>query len=210
MTTPTQLSIYNGALTILGQQELSSTSENTPRRHYLDEVWGRNFRERCLKRTYWNFATRTSKLTYDSSIDPDFGYTRVHPLPSDYLRTVELSSNGYFTTPMTGNSYRQETGYIYCDYDEIYMRYVSNDASYGLDYTKWPPDFEAWVEAALALDAEEKISQGSKKQVAVWAEERLFKQAASVDAINQGSRKPPLSSWASGRLGRHIPRRNEG
>ncbi len=159
----TKLKLYNGALRVLGQQELTDLTENVPRRYYLDEAYDDDFVDYLLEQADWIFAIRTSKLTYDASYSPGFGETRVHGKPDDFIRLVSLSTNEYFEPPMTGDQYRAENDLFYSDYDDIYMRYVSNDASYGNNLSKWTTNFNKYAQAELAAQSGLKITNSSRK-----------------------------------------------
>ena len=135
-TVPDKLSIYQGALAILGQTKLSALTENVARRHHLDEVWDRNFRERVLALEQWDFAKRVSKLSYDATLTPAYGRSRYFERPSDFIRLMALSGSEYFRPPLNGDEYRTEGNYWVCDLDEIYVQYVSDDASSETYWTK--------------------------------------------------------------------------
>ena len=57
-----KLSIYNGALSILGERRLASLTENREPRYKLDDVWDNNFVRRLLQMGQWQFAQRTVQL----------------------------------------------------------------------------------------------------------------------------------------------------
>jgi hypothetical protein len=45
---------------------------------------------------------------------------------------------------------RRRGGYWFSFYDTIYVRYVSDDTAFGLDYAKWPATFIEYVKAYFA------------------------------------------------------------
>ena len=67
---PSQLSIYNGALSILGERKLASLTENREPRYKLDDVWGNDLIRRVLQMGQWNFAKRTIELDASPSVTP--------------------------------------------------------------------------------------------------------------------------------------------
>jgi len=60
---PTQLSIYNGALNILGERKLADLDENREPRYELDDIWDNEMIDRVLQFGLWNFAARSVELT---------------------------------------------------------------------------------------------------------------------------------------------------
>jgi|TARA_Y100000310_G_scaffold110283_2_gene108708 hypothetical protein len=213
MATPTQFTLYNGALFLLEQPELSSVDEDKEARHVLDHFYeDKDAREDCLEMGNWNFATRTVKIEYNSDIDPDFGLQRAFTKPSDWVKTTEMASDEYFDFPMTDKQYKDEQGYFFADVDVIYVRYVSDDSSYGKDFSLWPKSFEALVEHYLAWKIAPRIN--SKKTVAIKKEfEDARKNARSKDALQEGVKFPPQTGWQAarrrgGRSGRDIGSRH--
>lgn len=197
-----QLTLYNGALRVLGQTKLASLTEDVEKRHNLDTVWDENARDNCLETGNWNFATRTQKLEYNSSISPDFGFTRAFTKPTDWLRTVQLASDEYFKVPLTENDYVDEQGYFFAHIDQVYLRFVSNDASYGYDLSLWPQSFIRFFERYMAYEMAPYLHLNEK------AVDRLEKKrddalmaALSKDALNEGVKFPPQTRWLRRRRG---------
>lgn len=197
-----QLSLYNGALRVLGQRKLASLSEDSEPRHLLDDVWDEGGIDACLEEGLWNFATRTIRLDYNPAIEPDFGFQRAFDKPSDWIRTSGLAADGYFRIRLTDEQAKDEAGQWYADIDTIYARFVSNDNAYGNDLTLWPQSFINFVEAFFAL----KISPRIVKAAATRAElqklyDKMLIKARSKDAMNEGTAFPPQGGWSSARRG---------
>ena len=146
-----RLGIYNDALGMIGERELANLTENREPRRKLDSVWNRGFVDFVLSRGYWNFATRTLKLDFSTSITPAFGYLRAFDHPTDYIRLVSISEDEYFNDVL--NRYVDEGAYWYADGDILYIRYVSNDASFGGDLSKWPEQFAEYAASHMAVKA---------------------------------------------------------
>lgn len=194
----TRLKLYNGALRILGERKLASLTENREPRRVLDDMWDDDFTNTCLEQGMWNFATRSIELTYSPSVTPSFGYIRAFDKPSDWVRTTIISIDEYFSAPML--QYVDEAGYWRCEYDTIYVKYVSNDSSYGNDLSLWPSSFVRYFEAALAFEACDRITKSDSKRDEIRADvRRLLADARSKDAMNQPIVFPPAGSWATSR-----------
>ena len=143
-----RLSIYNDALLMAGERALSSLTEATETRRLLDQVWNNGGVDFCLEEGQWEFAMRTVRIDYDPGLEPDFGYTRAFDKPTDWILTSALCSDEYFKSPLL--RYADEAAFWFADLDTIYVRYVSNDASYGGDLSIWPRSFAEFVAAHFA------------------------------------------------------------
>ena len=156
-----KLKLYNDALLMCGDRSLSSLTEEREPRRLLDQAWAFGVVDYCLEMGQWNFACRTQKLDYTPSITPDFGYRRAFTKPDDWIRTMGVCVDERFKIPLL--AYVDEGGYWYSDYDQIYVRFVSNDVAYGNDLGLWPASFQELVSTYLASQVVYKISQDEKK-----------------------------------------------
>lgn len=201
MSTPDQLSLYNGACRELGERKLASLTEDRPVRHRLDLLWADGVRDECLSAGLWNFAMRTVQADSDDDIDIDFGLQYGFEKPADWVRTAAVCSDEYFTTPLL--HYADEAGFWYADIDPIYVKYISNDSSYGLDYSKWTGRFTRYVECHMAaLNARLHTQDEEKAERLEKRMKRLLKEAKSLDAMNEAAAFPPQGSWARSRRAR--------
>ena len=196
------MTIYNGALRLLGQPKLSALTDAVENRRLLDGAFDENARDHCLQQGNWNFAIRTAKVSYDSSISPSFGFRRGYSKPSDWLKTVELASDEYFYSPMTHAEFVDEQSKWFADIDDIYVRYISNNTSYGYDLSLWPQSFVRYVEAYLALQIMPFLVQDTNRVIAFSkAVDKLLNDARSKDALNEGAKFQPAGNWVRARRG---------
>jgi hypothetical protein len=204
----TKLTIFNGALTIVGERLLGSLTENREPRRLLDQVWDSNGVKTCLEMGQWGFAMRTKAIDYDSGIEPAFGFSRVFDKPDDWVLTSALCQDEFFRAPLL--NYFDEAGYWYSDLDTIYVRYVSDDTGYGLDFNKWPESFREFVEAHFASKIVQRItgSDASKKEVDKVRADKL-KTAKSRAAMADATTFPARGSWGLSRQ-RFTNRRDGG
>ena len=195
-----QLSLYNGALAILGARTLANLEENREPRHKLDDIWARDAVERCLQEGQWNFATRSIQPAISSSVTPSFGYTNAFEKPEDFIRTTGVCTDEYFNSPLT--RYTDETGFWFADEDVIYIRYVSNDTKYGFDFAIWPHNFTRFVEHWLAYEVAPRLTGISKTEKMLKTELKDAKTAAKgTDAMEQSVVFPPAGTWVRSRWG---------
>jgi hypothetical protein len=203
----TKLALYNGALRHIGQGKLAAIDEAVENRRLLDDIYDDNAINTVLEMGLWNFAMRTVKLEYDSTVDPDFGLRRGFAKPSDWVRTAQAASDEYFTTPLIDQEFNDEQAYFFADIDTIYLRYVSDDNAYGSDLSIWPNSFVKCFQWYMAWELVPRIAENKTAQDEVWKMlQDQLKNARSKDAQNEGIKFPPASGWAmargSGRRGR--------
>jgi len=195
----TQLGIYNAVLIELGDATLASLSEDREPRRILDALYT-PLVEWCLQSGEWNFATRTIKIDADPSITPAFGFQYVFAKPSDWLRTQAVSGDEYFSAPLL--RYVDDVTYWSADQDPLYVRYTSNDASWGLNLATWPVSYTRFVELALALRYCERSTQNaSKGEILRERLKEAKREAIARDAMNQAQpRFRPPGSWSQSRF----------
>lgn len=203
-----KLSLYRGAAEVLGDRKIQSLTENVPLRKDLDGVWDRGGVNRCLQAGLWNFATQGVQLDYDPSYTPGYGYRRVFALPDEFVRLVALSDNEMFEPAY--RQYHIDARHIFADLDVLYMRFVSSSEDYGLDFSKWPPNFTAFVEHDFAFRICRRVtgSGRTKKEIEGDRHNKLA-EARSTDAAEEPSSVQPQGSWtrARGRRGRYYSTR---
>lgn len=196
----TKLQLYNDALLYCGETALASLSEDREARYLLDQVYDTGGIEDCLEEAPWIFALRTVKGDYDPTITPSFGYRRVFAKPTDWVATAELCEDEYFNSPLL--RYSDEGGYFHSDLDIIYIRYVSNDTSYGLDLDAWPPSFNCFVAAHFASKIILKTTSDEKKQKTIYAiRENELKGAKNKNAMASPTKFSPPGKWQMSRNG---------
>lgn len=196
----TRLKIYNDALIICGEATLSGLTDIVEPRYLLDNVWDNDGVKYCLEAGQWRFAVRSQRIDYTTTISPDFGYNRAFTKPSDWCVTVALCSDEYFNVPLL--HYVDESAYWYADLDEIYVRFVSNDSSFGGDLSLWSAHFARFVAAHFASRIIMKLTSDENKRAQVIAlEEKFRKEAKSRDAMADPTRFPAQGSWNASRRG---------
>ncbi len=156
----TRLKIYNGALLYAGQREIASLTVNEEARRLLDNVWNDGGVQYCLEEGQWRFAMCSAKFAYDTGVTPQFGYRRAFAKPTDYVNTSAVCQDEYFNAPLL--QYSDEVGFWFSDLDEIYVKYVSNGANYGMNLAGWPTTFTEFVKAYFAWRIAGKLTGGDK------------------------------------------------
>lgn len=206
----TKLSVYQGALRLCRERKLASLTENREPRRLLDDAYGdivsTGAVRLCLEFGQWTFATRTQRLDYSPSVEPDFGYRRAFDQPADMVRPCAICADEYLKHPLL--NYHDERHYWYADLDEIYASYVSSHSSYGGDLSLWPETFVKLVEAQLASEIVGSLT-GADSQAVEKALKRAKLDAKSGDAMRKPTRFLPEGSWNSSRRGWSGDRGNQ-
>lgn len=197
----TKLTIYNGALNILGERKLASATENVEARYELDEIWDNNFLNRVLHMGQWNFAARSVQLEASPSVTPSFGFQFAFDKPPlDFVRTMMVCYDEYFNRPIT--QYSDEGQWIFADVEVLYLKYVSNDSQFGGDYSLWPPNFTEFVEHYLAYKVAPRLVGIDIRERTIEAKyERALVKAKAVDAMESPAKFAPRGGWSQSRQG---------
>lgn len=169
----------------------------------LDNIWDDDFVRRVLQQGQWRFAKRSIKLDYTPSVTPEFGYAYAFQKPDDFVRLVELCSDEYFRCPLL--HYRDAGSYWVADITELYVGFVSDDANFGSDLTKWPANFQAFSEAYMAELACPRLENSQADlDVLKKTAKRALSDSLSTDAQAEPTRFPPQGSWSRARLGNRF------
>lgn len=201
--TVTKSTIFNNALTRhLGERALSTAemAGNTQERsRVLNSIWNDSFVEDCLGDGLWTFATRTSMFDFSPSVQPDFGYRYSYNLPEDLLRTAGIWTDERLKCPLL--NYAEEAGYWFCDIQTVYISYISSDASYGGDMSRWPAEFCRWIECYLAWQGCLRITGDAALEARL---EKRYKSLLLKSRSRNAMQKPttflPAGRWVRARL----------
>jgi hypothetical protein len=194
-----KLTLWNMALVDeLGVDPLSDTGEGVEAGRTLARVHDQVVEE-CLSAASWNFIVETVKLEADTGTVPAFGYPKVFAKPTDWVRTVAISEDEYFSYPLT--RYYDDQGFWSADNSPIYVRYASNDTGLGLNMDRWTPLFTRYVSLELASRVCMKLTQNrSLKKDVEEAMEKAKRLAKNQDAMDDAQPKfPPPSGWTQAR-----------
>jgi len=195
-----QLSLYNGALTVLGERKLANLTENRPPRKKLDDIWSNDLRERVLQHGQWNFASRAVQLEFSPSTTPSFGYQFAFDKPIDFVRTMAVCYDEYFNIPIT--RYADEAKWWFCDAEMIYVKYVSKDIQWGFDLSLWPENFTEYVEHYMAYKVAPRITGlDFNERDLERKKDNMLLRAKATDAMESPAKFPPKGGWARSRQG---------
>ena len=198
MTIPTQLALYNQALRLVGEPKLSALTDNRPERYALDAIWDEDPVLDILEEAQWTFATRALEWNYDSSVTSDFGFKYAFTKPSNYVRSAAICSDEFFLEPIT--AFSDENGYWFCDYETIYVKYISDHDEFGRDYSLWTKLFRNCVASKMAAELAISLTKSQTIMDARTRELKMYiRDAKSLDAMNQPTRFMPSGNWTRSR-----------
>lgn len=199
--TTSQLGIYNIALAALGERSLDSLSEDGEPLRELNQAWSRDkgLVRWALEQGHWKFALRSQQIDYDTSVSPGFGYSYSFEIPDDMVVLNMISASERFQPPLL--DYEEENGRWWADITPLYVRFVSDDDSYGGDMSLWTSGFSLWLGHALAMIIAPRYATAANMAKLEQKTARLFADAKGKDAMRGPVRFPPLGSWARSRGG---------
>jgi len=173
--------IYNHAFFIMGLPEIVSNDDDSIRRSKVDVALGTGIVEAALEDMGWTFALTSQKVTFDPSLEPDWGYIRVFAKPNDMHRIHGVYSDGHFRSPL--KDYQDEGDQWFAHIDDIYVQYVKT--SFLTDPSSWPQYFKNVIASKLA-DMTCSVLKGDKKNT-----EDKVKQFADEAESTDALRGPP-------------------
>jgi len=201
-----RLSLYNGALAVMGERTLATLTENREPRYKLDDIWGRDFIRTILQKGQWNFATRAVRLSFSPSVSPaDWGYKNGFDKPSDWVRVTGICQDEFFKIPLL--NYSDEGNFLWAELDEIFVRFVSSDSTYGGDFALWSFDFTRYAEHLLAQLSARTIMGASFDMTEIDKQTKQWKKdAKATDSMKEPARFAPPTTWTRSRQQRRGDR----
>jgi hypothetical protein len=198
-----QLSLFNDALGLLGARSIATVNDATEPARVLLALWDHT-RAYCIEQGHWKFAEREAVLSPSTTEVPTYGLANAFAQPTDYVRLNEMAADEYYSAPIF--QINQRNDHWYCDLETLYIRYVSNDAAFGYDVTRWPASFELYYTLYLATRAAPRVAPSMKLEL-IKAGGNLGLETAkynalSKDAVNGPTKFLPQGAWAASRSNR--------
>jgi hypothetical protein len=203
----TQLGIYNRALLILKSSTLTAVGEANEKARTLTSLYT-DVLAYMLEQGFWKFAIRTVSVTEDDDNEPEFGLSMAFNKPEDWVSTYQISGNDRFDPPL--ENWIEESNLWFADISPLYVRYISNDADYGGDLTRFTARYTEAVAHELAKRAQPKIAAGMNVKDLKDDCAGALSAALSFEALREPPKRPQMGRWASSRFGRGSPRRVSG
>ena len=182
-----KLSLYNNALTLLGERTLTGLTEDRLPRHLLDGAYDLDAIEYCLEIVKPVFARKTVKLS-SAAASAEHDLDSVHTLPSDYITIDKVYSDSKLDQEIS--RFIIEGGTIACEYATIYLRYVSDN--HVTSFTNWSTSFSRVVSSYLAREICAKVNPGQLDNIST-----LFLDRVDSTIQLDGDREPTDRSSAT-------------
>lgn len=199
--------IYNDSLLIMGLEEITSNTDDSNRRTKLDRTLDSGAVETLLEETGWQFALTSTKITYDPSADPDWGYQYAFQKPSDIHRLDGIYADDYMNRPV--KRYQDEQSYWFSDYQTMYVQYVSSD--FLNNPSLWPTFFKRLVAARMARDAAASLRvEGADLDLAIGTYDGRLNDAKGNDAVQSPPRRIRSGNWVKAFRGGNAYRNRPG
>jgi len=181
---PSETSIANAALLMLGERRINDLGENTKSANVLETRFD-DVRDSLLRSMPWNFAVKRIQVAA-SSTSPEWGYSYSYPLPFDCLRILEVDDRWGF-------GWRVESNAIVTNVESpLSLVYIARIK----DPLEMDSVFRQLFAAALAMELAETITGDSRKfAVAAQRFTDLLEDARQVDGQEQKPRDPRLTAW---------------
>lgn len=209
MAGTTRLKIYNGALDLCGERRLGSLTEQRKSRRLLDGVWDGDGVRFCLEQGEWQFAMRTDEIAQDPSSATQFGYTYAFNKPDDWVATHAVCSDPFFKAPLI--EYADEVDLWFANITPIWVKYVSDDDTYGMNLAQWPQSFCDYVDAYFASKIVMPLTGDKDKVYYICGDPdratsgvvgKKLKIAKNRAGMTQPTRFPAPGTWTRARYGR--------
>jgi len=110
----------------------------------------------------WNFAVRRTNLAAHETA-PDWGFTAKFPLPSNFLRLLEVRD-------LSTGEFQLENGFIHANATVLYIRYIASIT----DPNVYDALFIDTVATRLAAELAEPLTQSTTKKKALLEEYDAF------------------------------------
>ncbi len=172
-----EVSIYNQALSFLGQDAVMSLDPQAGRIERLGDTNYAPLRDAVLEEGAWTFATRRLVLTPVLET-PGYGYGQKFLLPSTVLVVIEAGSNDFITNGPTDLDWRREEDFIVADATRVYAKCVMQIT----DTQKFTRTFTQALAARIAAEIAPNLTESNTKSQQMWTlYERKLAIALPVD-----------------------------
>jgi hypothetical protein len=187
-SSPSETSIANAALTLLGERRINSLDESSKTAKMLKERFD-EVRDEVLRAYPWNFATKRAALAADA-VAPSWGFDRAFTLPADCLRLLELENPARYEYRIEGRKIITDLG------TPLNIEYTAQIT----DPVQMDVMFRQAFAAALAADVAEAMTGTSTKVQELHAiRDAKMKASKTPDGQEHSPRRIEASEWLDAR-----------
>jgi hypothetical protein len=201
MALASQVDICNYAMTILGEQPITSLLDNTPRARALNAIY-QTQRQKEIATHFWNFSIKRTQLAALTTA-PLYQFTQAYQLPADFLKIIDVG-NQYPSIDLSDyigaddSQWAIEGQTLVCNYPApLYLRYCADVTDEG----QFDPCFVVALACALAERTAEMLTQNTAKcQKAAQQYKQALLDAVRTDAMQIPPKKPNDDTWMISRI----------
>jgi hypothetical protein len=201
MALASQVDVCNYAMTILGEEPITSLLDNTPRARALNAVYNTE-RQAELTANFWNFSITRAQLPALTQV-PLYQFTQAYQLPSNFLKLIDVGDQ-YPSIDLSDyigsddSQWAVEGQTICCNYaPPMWFRYCADVTNEGM----WDPAFVRAFSCKLASVVAEKLTQNTAKcQKADAQYQKALMMAIRADAMQIPPKKPNDDTWMISRI----------
>lgn len=182
----TKLSLYNGALQLLGERRLLTDTDDVSTRYDLDALYDVDAVDYCLEIVKPRYATLLTQLT-GAPPAGDSGFDFEAPLPADFIALFNeidgkpaVFQDAREESPIT-RIIRQSTDLL-TDFEFPFIRYLIAHTDPQL--VDMPPSFAKVVSAYMARELSWKYDPDAEEMIQTKLEQRI-EVSKAVEASNQ-------------------------
>lgn len=188
----TETELCNLALQRLGANPITTFGETTSKEGRACLKAFAPVRQSELRKYNWNFAISRAILAA-SVTAPAWGWDTAYPVPSDYLRLIEIDG-----LDATSDEYALEGGSILCDEtDALNIRYVADITTVNL----WDSCFQDAFVAASGLRLAESLTASEGQKQSLLSDYKVaIREARLTDGIENPPEELPEDTWNLARL----------
>lgn len=185
--------ICNLALAKAGAERITSLLDDSKQAKLLNSMYVHK-RDAELAANHWTFATKRASIAAASAA-PSYGWARSYPLPSDFLRLVQVGDNyTFYDTGGNGQLFEVEGKAILTDEAApLKIRYIQRVENSGT----FPVLFAEVLACRLHVEICEALTQSSTKaEQALNGYKMAVREAKRANAIERPPQVVPDASWA--------------
>ena len=197
---PAEVDIINVALRKVGATPITSRSSGTKTANAADDLYD-EVRDALLRSHPWNFATKRVKLARIVTT-PVYEYDYGYALPSDWMRTIQVSDNDQGVSSITHTmEIVASARAVLCNAEDVYLRYVSRVSDPNLMAADFRYALATWLAKDLAVPI---ASSNSLHEALAFELKVAIAKASSSDAAGAPAERRPRGSWANSRSGNQF------
>lgn len=201
MALASQVDVCNYALTLVGEQPITSLLDNTPRARALNAIYNTE-RQAELTSYFWNFAIQRAQLATLTTA-PLYQFKYAYQLPANFMKLIDVGDQ-YPSIDLSDyigsddSQWAVEGSTLCCNYaSPLWLRYTADMTDEGA----WDAAFVRAFACKLMVSVAEMLTQNTaKRQMAATLYKDAINMALRADAMQLPPKKPNDDTWMISRI----------